>query len=557
MAALLGSLLLPGCATTYRTPEGSSLRQAEVSLKKGRSTALPVEQRAGHYLDAARQASAAFTVSSDRLEKKGKGAHEDEVARHLYNSASAELTVLLRANNNIDGELLIPSPTTGTPYHLRWKDPVKTPAKSGVAFEQPGGQGLWSPGYFTSYTPAEKVSRKGIRNWMFYRGYGGPLVGIRKKTTESGTTELFTHNVGMTAAVTAVLDFSENGKRRDVSLSLADPTRKTTDQIAGLQRPLAANFSAPLAYYPQRSEFWTGISAMLYVEKFLATSGLYMLTPYDPERIPVIFVHGLASTPQMWINVINEIEADPVLRSRFQFWTYWYPTGAPVAYSAMQLRETLQIVDNLYRPKHGYLLVSHSMGGLVSRMQATTTGRVLWDEVFDKKADALFKRVPEENLIKRSLLTKADPNVRRIIFICTPHRGSELALSSLGNLVTRLISMPATFIQGVETTLGGSFDFLTGKTKIPTGIQSLSPKSRTLIAINKLPIQAPHHSIMGDRGRGDTPLSSDGIVPYWSSHLDTAESELIVPGNHSSFELPETIAEVRRILRENGLSSAR
>jgi hypothetical protein len=85
--------------------------------------------------------------------------------------------------------------------------------------------------------------------------------------------------------------------------------------------------------------------------------------------------------------------------------------------------------------------------------------------------------------------------------------------------------------------------------KFPTSIDGLSPRSSLLTALDKLPIRAPHHSIIGDRRRGDTPNSSDGTVPYWSSHLDSAQSELIVPGPHSSFELPETIDELRRILK--------
>ena len=59
--------------------------------------------------------------------------------------------------------------------------------------------------------------------------------------------------------------------------------------------------------------------------------------------------------------------------------------------------------------------------------------------------------------------------------------------------------------------------------------------------------------ISGDRGKGGNkdktkPYSSDGLVPYWSSHLDGAESELIVPSNHGAHHNAQAIAEVRRIL---------
>ena len=59
----------------------------------------------------------------------------------------------------------------------------------------------------------------------------------------------------------------------------------------------------------------------------------------------------------------------------------------------------------------------------------------------------------------------------------------------------------------------------------------------------------PYHTICGDRGRGDASNSSDGIVPYWSSHMDGAVSELVVPSDHSAHQNSQAIAEVKRILK--------
>jgi hypothetical protein len=86
---------------------------------------------------------------------------------------------------------------------------------------------------------------------------------------------------------------------------------------------------------------------------------------------------------------------------------------------------------------------------------------------------------------------------------------------------------------------------------IPTSVQGLSPNSPLLRALAQLRIQVPHHSIIGDRGRGDTPNSSDGVVPYWSSHLASAESEKIVPTGHEAMTNPQAAAEIRRILLLN------
>jgi pimeloyl-ACP methyl ester carboxylesterase len=283
--------------------------------------------------------------------------------------------------------------------------------------------------------------------------------------------------------------------------------------------------------------------------EYMNTTGLYMLQPYDPDRIPVIFVHGLISTARRWRNVVNEIEMDPALRGRFQCWVFNYPTGNPVAYSALRFREELAREEKLHGFPHGFVLVSHSMGGIVSRMQATTIDRATWDREEGGPIERILMNSPADGLIHRALVFNANPKVRRIVFICTPHRGSDLATGGLASFAMRLITLPSTVAGAMKQTLGGSVALLTGNAKVlPSSVTSLSPKNPTLKVMDKLPIRAPHHSIIGDRGKGDSPNSSDGVVPYWSSHLDSAQSEKIVPGPHGSCELPETIEELRRIL---------
>jgi hypothetical protein len=82
-------------------------------------------------------------------------------------------------------------------------------------------------------------------------------------------------------------------------------------------------------------------------------------------------------------------------------------------------------------------------------------------------------------------------------------------------------------------------------------VDTLSPKSRFVNAISTIPITpgVPYDTIIGDRGRGDSPHSSDGVVPYWSSHMDGAQSEHIVPSNHSAHQNPQAIADVLQILK--------
>lgn len=528
----LGAAILGGCATGPGRTASPAIGQAQRDLKQARNISLSREKSAGLYLQSAEE--------SLRAMKSSQGSDQAK-ARTLYNTACAEVTVLLRE----DG----PGAAWGKPLECvtpenRYRVHCEAGAKSGV----------WTPAEFDFFRLANRMRGRHIRLHVQRPGVGGDLVGVQKTMSEEGKKEAFTLRVGRVAAVTSTLEFKPAKSRgnipHEVTLTLNDPIKRDEVRLDGVSRPLAGDFTAPLAYYPHRNEFLFGLLAMIYTDRYTSQAGLYMLQPYDPDKIPLIFVHGLISTPQMWINTINSIEADPELRRRYQPWVFAYPTGNPVALSAEQLREALADVKKLHPDMKGMVLVGHSMGGLVSRMQATTTGRAIWDNAFKKQSNKLYARLPADNLVKKALIFDANPDVKRIVFIAVPHRGSDLAIGSIGALGTKLVRLPGTLIHTVETTLGGSLETILGikGMHIPTSIQGLSPRSPALIALNKLPIQAPHHSIIGDRGRGDTPHSSDGVVPYSSSHLDSAKSELIVPGPHACYDLPQTVTELHRIL---------
>ena len=480
-------------------------------------TSLPAGQRATLYLSSAAEAQAL-------LGSPTSGA----AARQIYNKAAADLTVLLRSADQgrlWDHPQVLSS--DGTSYRLHFARGTRA--------------GVWDPGYFTSFIPADAVKLQTIKRRDHQDGLGGALVGIHKTTPLAPFSPL----VGITAPVTTVLDF----KGRDVTLSLMDPSAKPNARVAGAERTLDADFSAPLAYYPQKSEFWQGLMGAIRVTDYMKTTGLYLLEPYHQDRIPLIFIHGLISTPRMWRRVINELETDPALRGRYQCWVFAYPTGNPPAYSAMRLRDELAKVYQLYPNTPNYVLVGHSMGGLVARMQVTTVTRESWDVMGKDRARQVFANVKPGSLLDRCATFTANPKVARVIFICTPHRGSAMAIGSLGELAMRLISLPADITTTITGTLGNSLAAVTGDPKrMPNSVTGLAPGNPMLKVLDARPIKATHHSIVGDRGKGDSPHSSDGVVEYWSSHLTAAKSECIVPGPHGSCELPETIAELRRLL---------
>ncbi|MFY9986436.1 MAG: hypothetical protein WAK31_16860 [Chthoniobacterales bacterium] len=245
--------------------------------------------------------------------------------------------------------------------------------------------------------------------------------------------------------------------------------------------------------------------------KYRERTGLYLLEPYDPDQIPVVFIHVLMSLPQMWVPTIKAINSDPELRGRFQFWVFAYPTGDPILLSALKLREELARVYQLYPRTKDMILIGHSMGGLVARLHAVNTD-----------ADQLYATVPPDNLAKHAIIFDANPHVRRIVFICVSHRGSYLATNWIGSLGVGLVRLPGNLLSGSEGSIISTLRATMRLTHVPTGINGLSPRSPVLKTLDTLPITAPYHSIIGHRGRGDSPNSSDGVVPYWSSHLEGA-----------------------------------
>jgi len=239
----------------------------------------------------------------------------------------------------------------------------------------------------------------------------------------------------------------------------------------------------------------------------LFTAVMYFRFPELEKSIPR-FVHGLLSIPQMWVPTVTAVESDPVLRGRYQqfqgspgdgregrqgvrssghpceqcghhprlfaFWAFAYPTGDPIVLSALRLRESLAQVYQLYPKTKDMVINSHSMGGLLAKMQAETTGRVLWDSVFRSDADRLYARLPPDNVVKRALIFEANPRVARIVFICVPHRGSVLATNWIGSLGIALIHLPSQILTGVSNVVAAPLQRNLGLKRMPTGMAQLA-----------------------------------------------------------------------------------
>ena len=525
IAAVTWLAFLAGCATAPEAARGPEYTPTASIMREARSSSVPVERRAADYLQAA-------AVTAPLL-----GTGIGTPACETYNAACGELTVLLRSS---EGGRLWNHPLTlagnNTSYRLRL---------------EPASDAVWSPDYFTSFVPSAEIKETLIRKENYQQGVGGSLVGVRMLNPP----EKFAPPRGITSPATATLDFHAT----NAALALRRPRKYPTARVEGKVRPLNADFSAPLSYYePPANLFFVGIMGALRAAHYEKRTGLYFLQPYDPDRIPVVFVHGLISTPFDWVQTMNGLQADPEIRKHYQFWVFAYPTGNPVLYSALRLREELARVDKAYPNHKGYVLVGHSMGGLLSQAQVTSMARGDWEKTLGGPAMQLFAALQPADLVTRATTFKSNPRIKRVVFICTPHLGSKMASGGIGELAIKLISLPVDLATTVKSELSEATLRKLNNGRLPNSVSNLAPSAPYLAVMNKQSIQVPYHSIIGNRGKpGPLAESTDGVVPYWSSHLDGAKSECIVPGPHGSCELPQTIAELDRILRLNlGLQSA-
>jgi hypothetical protein len=202
------------------------------------------------------------------------------------------------------------------------------------------------------------------------------------------------------------------------------------------------------------------------------------------------------------------------------------------------------------------VVIAHSMGGLLTKTAVADSGDQLWAQIFQKPPADLDLSAALRGELDRLLRFQHTPFITRVVFICVPHRGSILAESFAGRLGRLLIAVPATVLTPVRLLREHAGTALTpamlaSLQEDPTSIKGLSPQNPMIQALAGIAIArgVPFHSIIGDRGLGDGEQSSDGVVPYKSSHLEGAESELIVPSDHAATAHPFTVLEVKRILQ--------
>src|SRR5229473_3339160 len=302
----------------------------------------------------------------------------------------------------------------------------------------------------------------------------------------------------------------------------------------GRDVPLELEPTAALAYQLEDAPVWdTELGQFLSALKAPPAEGLLMMHPYRPGRVPVVLVHGTASSPARWADIVNELQNDPKLGGRIQFWLFTYNTSNPVLLSAADLRLGLQRIRKEIDPDgrdpalDQMVVIGHSQGGLLTRLMVTDSGTRFWDAFTDTPFENIDVSPETRALIQRSMFFEHQPYVTRVIFIATPHRGSFRVSSMVLGLVRKLVTLPLNLVGGIAELAAKN----TGlpKEAAPTAVDNMSPGSRFVRTLSSSPI-APGvtaHSIIPVTNEGPPEGQNDTVVKYESAHIGEVVSEKI------------------------------
>lgn len=416
----------------------------------------------------------------------------------------------------------------------------------------------------TELIPASALRFKGLRNVYRRDGFGSDFVAVAPPSATDAPAEPWREP--RYAAMTGVLVFGghtldEVLDTRQAQLLVRDPYRDADVAIAGRSVPLGANFTAPYGLWLARSGFaMQSIRSLLGREGGIKEPRVILMQPWDPDRLTVVMLHGLASSPEAWVNVANEVLGDEQLRRHYQVWQVYYPTNASIAVNLMQIRRALDATIRHFDPggttraTQHMMLVGHSMGGVIARLLVSSSGDRLWSLVPEGSRLSAAKRARLHKALEPYLQFSPMPQVDEAVFLAAPHRGTPTARHRLARWVAELIHLPFSVLKEM-TSISDLLKDDSGKgapLHVSNSVDNLSDTDPFIVATENLPISPDvrYHSIIGlYKPHGELAQSSDGVVPYTSAHLAGAASEVVIPSWHSVQETPAAILELRRIMR--------
>ncbi len=433
----------------------------------------------------------------------------------------------------------------------------------------------WAGHEFDRFEFVSDFDVDGLSNHYQTFGLGVPLIAVRKADTKPSNGQSAAiekhYPPGLSVPMTAFLHLQprEPGKGgpRTAVLALHDPSLQHEVRVGQRRVPLESDLTTPLAFFLDNmghSDFTLSTGGLFWPEEAESFSGLYMLQPYQPNKIPVVMIHGFWSSPITWVQMFNDLYSDPALRDRYQFWFYFYPTGKPPETTAADLRRQIADLRQSLDPHRqqpsldAMVLVGHSMGGLIARMQTIDGGEHFWNQIASKP----FHEIKAEPDIRAQLAEKyffrASPSVRRVVTIATPHQGAEMSNSATQWLGRRVIELPKLLTRSRDRLLRDNPGLFRDGDSTTTSVDALAPGAPLLnaLAVSRRAPWVTYHNVVGhvEDESWFSPVTgaSDGIVALASAQAIDADSEVVVQAAHQGIEShPRTVLEVRRILLEH------
>ena len=432
----------------------------------------------------------------------------------------------------------------------------------------------WDPGEFAEFKFVSDYELVGLPSRHRTHGLGVPLIAIRKDGSESPEREQF-YPRGLSFPVTAFLRWERdsdytNGDGEKITkcvLELHNPVARSEILVEGKPTPLESDISTPLAYFLnnptlQKLDYY----GFFRPDKAEQVSGLYMIQPYQPGKIPVLMVHGLLSSPMTWMEALNDLRSMPEIRDRYQFWFYLYPTGGSFWESAADLREELAETRNIFDPNREQseldqmVVVGHSMGGLIARLTSLDSGDRFWNTVSDTPLENVDASPAVKRLLGRAYFFKPVPEVRRVVTIASPHRGSGEETPIYRNLLRGLVTLPDRTTEVGRELLASEKRFFrdNGRSVPVTSLDALAPTSPLIPVMAEAPNSrtVSYHNIFAVEPSSftDNPHApeGDGIVTVASAQRDDFDSQISIEATHTTAHRhPLAILELRRILLEH------
>lgn len=427
-------------------------------------------------------------------------------------------------------------------------------------------QFTWAGYKLDRFFPAVQFNVYGLRNRYRQPGVGAPLIaalGHREENTQPGSELVFPASKVSATALLRLKDaqrsLADGHVRGTLELYTLDGQR--TVRFSGFDVPLEFESTSTIAYalndmpvFDFEIRGFFGLRPQLFRTRL---SHLGTIEPYRRGKIPVVLVHGTASSPVRWAELINEMMADPRFVQRYQLWIFTYNTGDPIVFSAGILHQSLQDAVHLFDPEgqdpalRQMVVIGHSQGGLLTRLMTIDSGTRFWDYVSKKPIDEVDVSPETREELRRSLFFTPLPFVSEVIFLATPHRGSYVAAGGIARWLADLITLPASIVStGLEAAQVLETDVLRD---IPRSVQSMDPGRPFTKVLGSIPMNpaVKLHSIIAVSGNKPLEEDDDGVVAYQSAHIIEAVSEKVIQSGHSVQGHPEAIEEIRRILLDH------